>query len=269
MTYYTPFKRIKAILNKKGNNWDKWLMSLGNDESGQPKGLALRFMYFYLNERHQGIKYYLQDDELGRFLIDTKIPDMESVRSAIGNLLDSNPEVHHGEAESLKSTTESLTFAILTPDAVSRTVLLTNYPEANLTVIDIFHEYKEEDKLHRIAFVWDKMESFDIATANSSSEQADDLALILNLMYYIQAFPDAILEGKPEENGRISKAYSKCRVLKTHPDIIETSHETTARVTHFRKGHFRVLRSSYFKEPGKVIFVHSCIVKGTPAKTVI
>ena len=98
-----------------------------------------------------------------------------------------------------------------------------------------------------------------------------DVTLICNFLYYVLAFPDSLVDGKPRDAERDEfHGTSPKLTLKTSPKIVETNSEKQSRVTHFRKGHFRTLRSDYYKKMhNKVIFVHSTIVKGTPAKTLL
>lgn len=95
---------------------------------------------------------------------------------------------------------------------------------------------------------------------------------VFNFLFYILCFPEMVVDGKPRNIEKSTIVpFSPIRTIKIHKDIIEAT-ETIGkrtRVTHFRRGHYRTLRSEYFTHKhNRCIFVHGAIVKGTPAKTV-
>ena len=97
--------------------------------------------------------------------------------------------------------------------------------------------------------------------------------LIINLIYYMYAFPECVFDGIPKgvrlENGFKNK---KLQLDISDKIIAKTITSTDGKeiVPHFRVGHFRYLKSEYFtKKRGEVIFIDSCFVKGKDVKTVI
>lgn len=105
----------------------------------------------------------------------------------------------------------------------------------------------------------------------TSNEQ--QIKLLFNYIYYVHTFPDALIEGKPvtAEADKVHAFFPKF-TIKTTDKIIEKidRDEKGRKVTHFRRGHFRVLRSDYFvNKHNKVVFVKGSIVHGKPAKTLI
>ncbi len=87
-----------------------------------------------------------------------------------------------------------------------------------------------------------------------------------NLLLYLDCFPDSIKNMPPDDVKKQYAPYIKrCFTVKTDEKIIDRSNITP----HFRRGHFRVLRSEVFKKKRyQTIFVHSSFVKGK-AKTVL
>jgi hypothetical protein len=104
-------------------------------------------------------------------------------------------------------------------------------------------------------------------------EDYESWKLIINLIYYMNAFPECVFEGIPKgfrlENGFKNK---KIQLFLSAKIIEKTIKSTDGReiVPYFRVGHFRYLKSDYFtKKRGQVIFIDTCFVKGKNAKTII
>ena len=89
--------------------------------------------------------------------------------------------------------------------------------------------------------------------------------LIINLIYYMNAFPECVFDGIPKgvrlENGFKNK---KLQLDISDKIIAKTITSTDGKeiVPHFRVGHFTQIS-------GEVIFIDSCFVKGKDVKTVI
>ena len=90
--------------------------------------------------------------------------------------------------------------------------------------------------------------------------------MTMNFLFYINAFPECVIDGVP--NG--VKHNPKSKVISVSEKIV--SHRTTEHgfvKPHFRSGYFRHLNSDYFVNcKGQVRFIASTMVKGK-AKTVI
>lgn len=114
-----------------------------------------------------------------------------------------------------------------------------------------------------------------LENAKTFEEQEDfnSWKLIINLIYYMKAFPECVIDGLPKgckldfsfKNKKIQLGISEKIVEKTIK-----SDDGREIIPHFRSGHFRYLGSDYFtKKKGQVIFIDSCFVKGKNAKTVL
>lgn len=119
----------------------------------------------------------------------------------------------------------------------------------------------------------DKPFPFETPKTVEESEDYESWKLIINLIYYMNAFPECVFDGIPKgvrlENGFKNKKIQKSTSEKI---ISKTIKSTDGReiVPHFRVGHFRYLKSEYFtKKRGQVIFIDTCFVKGKNVKTVI
>jgi len=121
---------------------------------------------------------------------------------------------------------------------------------------------------HIISMFTDKMnytfcvEEFD----DKKNPNSEIYNLGLNFLFYINAFPQCVIDGVP--NG--VKKNPKGKVISTSDKII--SHTTVEHGfirPHFRSGYFRHFNSDYFVNcKGQVRFIESTMVKGK-AKTVI
>jgi hypothetical protein len=94
--------------------------------------------------------------------------------------------------------------------------------------------------------------------------------LLVGLGLYLQAFPEQLKPGLPEDAKHPSWFRGNRNYSIGIDPRVQTAHGTHASpIAHFRSGHFRVLRSPRFTNKcGQVVFVSSCFVAGT-ASTVI
>ena len=103
------------------------------------------------------------------------------------------------------------------------------------------------------------------------------IKLIINLLYYIDAFPEKILNGIPKncilkDNFELLKNKINVGMSEKIIQRYEKSQDGKEIIPHFRSGHFRFLGSNYYKKmKGKTIFIESTFVKGKDknSKTVI
>lgn len=96
--------------------------------------------------------------------------------------------------------------------------------------------------------------------------------LAINLIYYMKAYPDKVLDGVPEDIVKNDRSkYQNSYHIKVADEIVEKTEVVDGRIVtpHFRSGHFRYLKSDYYKnKKGQVIFIAATMVKGK-AKTVV
>ena len=102
---------------------------------------------------------------------------------------------------------------------------------------------------------------------NGISKQTSDHArLICGLGMYLSCFPEMLKDGPPDDVKHQSHhQYDTIKTIGISPKI--RVHSEHGEVTpHFRRGHFRVLRSEQFtKKRFQVVFVKQCFVKGEAA----
>lgn len=88
--------------------------------------------------------------------------------------------------------------------------------------------------------------------------------LAINTLAYIKCFPDCIKEGPPSLIlNNLSDINKGSLTLGLSDKVTHNNKTNSSKTPHFRQGHFRVLKSDYYKEArGQVIFVESTMVKG-------
>ena len=204
-----------------------------------PKGYQYRLeVYLVCYEVEGGItRYYIKDEDLFDFFKNTEIKPKE-----IKSILD---------MEMMNVNNNLLTFGIVGKNQ-SFTVVCTDYKEKHiLTVLtdDMNYTFSIED--------------FD-GVRNPQHKWVFNMAM--NFLFYINAFPECVIDGTPSE----VKKDNKSKTITISEKIV--SHRTTEHGfvrPHFRSGYFRHLNSDYFVNcKGQVRFIASTMVKGK-AKTVI
>lgn len=94
----------------------------------------------------------------------------------------------------------------------------------------------------------------------------------INFLSYINAFPECLKEGVPQNITKKDKEkYHNIKVLETSSHVLEIEQINKSGskviIPHFRKGHFRYLKDDrYVNKKGQVIFVKASMVRGV-AKT--
>jgi len=85
----------------------------------------------------------------------------------------------------------------------------------------------------------------------------------------MKCFPECVSEGVPKITKERDEKRSENNIsLGLSTKITDTDKSQKTRVPHFRKGHFKVLRSDYFKnKKGQIIYITETMVKGK-AKTI-
>jgi hypothetical protein len=88
----------------------------------------------------------------------------------------------------------------------------------------------------------------------------ENFHVILNMLFYMNAFPDYVYEGVPKRAVLDEKTFHKNRItINPNPDFFEKIEKSP----HLRRGHFRTYSSNYFTNmKGKTAFIEPTFVKG-------
>lgn len=212
---------------------------------------------------HETVRLYIQDLELVKFLKSTSCPQIGATKAAMNSFIEKYGHAIH----------------LLTPDKKVMSFVLDN--DINNKNTSIFGAYAEHDQglfsfndeTGTFADVIENqvLENGISLTEPRAREFLDSCEIMVNLLYYIATFPDALVDGAPTDKGgiQILPKSNHSVVIKTHPDIVEPR-VPGSRATHFRHGHYRFLKSERFTHmQGKFVFVRGSIVHGSTAKTVV
>lgn len=180
-------------------------------------------------------RYYVKDESLFDFFKTTEVKQKE-IESIVKNLLS---EKRHFLTYGIIGKTQSYTINCL------------DYGDYH--IITVF----TDDMYYTLC-----IEQFD----SKKSEHNWVFNLAMNFLFYINAFPECVIDGVPSD----VKKNPKAKTISLSNKIV--SHTTTEHGfvrPHFRSGYFRHLNSDYFVNcKGQVRFIASTMVKGK-AKTVI
>ncbi|WP_149914268.1 hypothetical protein [Sphingobacterium cavernae] len=92
--------------------------------------------------------------------------------------------------------------------------------------------------------------------------------LAINTIAYMNCFPNCVSDGVPNDYVDYSENKLAKNLTIQVSDKITEDNSTISKIPHFRRGHFRVLKSEYFKnKKGQIVFISETMVKGK-AKTV-
>lgn len=234
----------KSITEKQDMTFQKMLKMRGFSESEQVFGCMIKpfdncqaFQYLVevalvRAEVQQGItRFYIKDESLFDFFKNTELKQKE-VLSA----LEGKKENVFGIIGSSFSCTIQFTRGI---DKRTYFTMLTD----NMNYSFCAEEYESNKNENRWVF-----------------------NLAMNFMFYINAFPECVLDGVPQGVKRNPNAKS---ISVSEKIVSHTTVEHGFVRPHFRIGYFRHLNSDYFVNcKGQVRFIASTMVKGK-AKTVI
>lgn len=101
------------------------------------------------------------------------------------------------------------------------------------------------------------------AADKSSEEQTRVFRLGLNLLAYMNCFPDCVTNGVPKITVDYGESVLKKTVTVLTTDKVLDPDEKSVKVPHFRRGYWKYCESDFYKEArGQLIFVRETMVKG-------
>lgn len=178
-------------------------------------------------------RYYIKDDSLFEFFKNTEIKQKEVISI-------------------LNSEALGIPYGVI-GQSMAFTLICLDFPHNNT-------------KAHAISVLTEGMNYTFCIEDFDDTENRWVFNMAMNFLFYINAFPECVIDGVPNGVKRIPKA----KVISTSEKIV--SHTTVEHGfvrPHFRSGYFRHLNSDYFVNcKGQVRFIASTMVKGR-AKTVI
>lgn len=241
--------KIKKEIKHSGGDYMEKLPDMISNLQKHAPNQAVRDSYTFIwaMELKMETHFFLETSELENFLGTTKVTDAEAAKASVlpvayGYNYDEQPlHAHFGIIHS-PSKHNAVGF-----------LCITDIADGSLRELLVI-----EDQICTIANI-DGIEDA-IKTGNMYA----GVALIINFLLYIQAFPQYVVDGAPDGQ-EINYTKHSCKIITTASAIIERGSKTP----HFRRGHFRLLSSERFvNKRGQIVFVHSSFVGGS-AKTVL
>lgn len=104
---------------------------------------------------------------------------------------------------------------------------------------------------------------------SKSIEFSEMFRLAINTIAYMKCFPECVAEGVPSMTFTNAEVVSKRNInFGITEKITDPKGTPNSKIPHFRKGHFRMLRSDYYSnKKGQLIYINETMVKGS-AKTI-
>lgn len=218
---------------------------------------------FYADTIKKLLHLYFVDKSLRDFLINLPIADFSGLKKFI---IENGEEIQDGclttlgQQFELKKKTRTLDFGIHIP-------FENKYKGYAFSFL-----YKPEE--NTLIFVWlvekdagyisfDEYNKLERDNSEKSKKISSYLRLAVNTIAYMNAFPECIVDGVPNN---IKEEYSKS--IKLSEKVVENLSDTKRMTPHFRRGYFKCLTSDFYtKKKGQIVFVKETMVNGN-AKTV-
>jgi len=221
---------------------------------------------------------FIETEGLYDFLKDTKIITHGDISAQIYEAIENRKFTQLGKINTFDGTRELRTynFMVYAPIdminiALAVTLFVTDKQENT--------EMNKENGLDTINYsanslCWTGKEDFgtvDIALTEKAfskknkegwlKKDLENFHVILNMLFYMNAFPDYVHEGVPKRAVLDEETSPKKRMtINPYPDFFEKMEKSP----HLRRGHFRTYSSDYFTNmKGKTAWIEPTFIKGT------
>lgn len=247
--YNKIVKEISIKTNYKGIELENEVMqhiySITHQIQDYATKTALRVGFETIRFENQGkiMHYYIQDDNLIDFLSNTKIQNLDILKLKKENTMQSCIVHTHKHCYVLSNGLSD-----------KNEMVLTIHRDGEW--INISPENKDHLK-------WLKKQG---------KEWYKDSCFAINLFYYINAFPNVIKDGFPDDvvksYRQVIKRFNNNHIIGVAPQIVQGY--TSGKAPHFRQGFFRLYSNDrYVNMKGKVQFIEATMIKGNRVKTIL
>ncbi|RDI11268.1 hypothetical protein [Flavobacterium sp. AG291] len=249
--------QIFAIL--RNNILNAPLRSFDNEGSRQliVSGLEL----WRQDSRGELLHIFFLDRQLRSFLESTPLSDLENIKKFL-NEKGTSKDIFHIYSK-IQSNRQVYQFALHLPYESEGYAFSLSLEDDNS--VQLYFSLADNGGLMSDKFYSDVNKKED----EISLIQSKMFRLAINTIAYMNCFPDCVVDGVPKDLLERSEDLSaKNFTLSTSEKIKEKESSPLSKMPHFRKGHFKLLKSNYFvHKKGQFIFVSETMVKGR-AKTV-
>lgn len=240
----------------KGDLYQRFLPSQFPD---QHSGAISSFEMWYKDFIEETTHLYFVDRDLKYVLRDMKLTDLEGIKEYL--LTVGTEREAFISRLNAQTSIVSYDFALHIPfekHGYSFSLILTKDLDLVLTMADGTHSGAlPEDQYHKMNKSNDRDEKY----------MASTFRLAINLLAYIQCFPEMVKDGVPSN---IPDEYGERSFQVGIVDSLKDNTDGTKRknAPHIRKAHFRKLQSDYFKnKKGQMVLIQQTMVNGK-AKTI-
>ena len=266
-TYNKLYKKLKsrdAVLNyMKNNNSHASKQDLSHQIT-----LGVEFDLFENELDGNTVHIYFQEKFLKDYLKEMEVNDLQG----ISQYLLENGETESVILESSKTNDSFQTksykiyFCLYIPDELDGYCFSVQCTENEYIFVSCIHNNRVLQVSQKFG---EKKESLINPNIENEIQNAEAFKLAVNTLAYINAFPECLIDKKPDGVVLQYSFKNKKITISTASQFKEFEHEINI-TPHFRRGHFRRLESDRFvNKKGQIIFVKPTIVKGYNYKTLL
>lgn len=193
------------------------------------------------------IHYYFLDQSLKVYLMEMDIPDKTNIHQFL--MAQGGNPIFNILSETEKYTVD---FCIHFPNDSFGYSIKIAYDEVNKDFI--FHIIHEAEN-----------DFFAYLKNVQNSEVWPICKLVINALFYINCFPDCIVDGIPKGMKLINEFTNPKKQIRVSEKLLPYINKLSNHIIspHFRMGHFRYLGSNYYvNKKGQTIFIEPTFVKG-------
>lgn len=274
---YNGFKKFtlrEQVNGLKNFYYDMAVKQYGDKYPSLKTEVNTMFEAFYLDYIGRCVHFYISDPQLVEFLKNTEVKDLHfydglNLPFIKGDAAGINMTNEEGEKLTLNNYNE-VSFCIHTTLEEYSPIYLLTTSDYNGEVyggLQCITRFNNSTQFYSLPLDLAKKRTIKILKENESAY----MRLGINLLYYMRAFPECIIDGIPKGERLETSFKSKKQQIKLN-EKLKITHDETGRVIapHLRRGHFRYLGSDYYtNKKGKTIFIDACAVKGKNNKTVL
>lgn len=231
---------------------------------------AVELSAFVQDLNHNIPHIFIEDENLINFLKQLEIKDMEISKGFITENDDTYYEKAVCSDKDLLNGIEQF-MKLLSPGQMMKKSYYAVHSEKESYLICTVREgIKKEEDISLVVF--DDCTNYCRLKLNEKElsfiKEQPMAAFAVNFLAYMKAFPECLKDGVPSDiSNKLKNQYKYTETLKTSDSVLEIENEmqngNRIIIPHFRKGHFRLLKSDYYKyKKGQIIFVKSAMVKG-------
>lgn len=266
-TYNKLYKKLKSrdvVLNyMKNNNSHASKQDLSHQIT-----LGVEFDLFENELAGNTVHIYFQEKFLKDYLKEMEVNDLQGISQYL---------LENGEAESIvlasSKTNDSfqaksykIYFCLHIPDELDGYCFSVQCTENEYIFVSCIHNNRVLQVSQKFG---EKKESLINPNTENEIQNAEAFKLAINTLAYINAFPECLIDKKPDGVVLQYSFKNKKITISTASQFKEFENEINI-TPHFRRGHFRRLENDRFvNKKGQIIFVKPTIVKGYNYKTLL